>query len=152
MLTATASYPSYCILSNRYIPDPTPHTPTVNAQNLVDSWHYLGIYGLIMLSTVITVSTTIYYFSIFAGVLIIVTVLMLWYYLPCATKLKVGCRQLGSQLLGLGQDASLTFHLPLALAWPRPNVSPLRASWLAWSPSLWRVWMSSRPSIRRASL
>lgn len=42
-----------------------------------------------MLSTVITVSTTIYYFSIFAGILIIVTVLMLWYYLPCATKLKV---------------------------------------------------------------
>jgi hypothetical protein len=57
---------------------------------VVDSWHYLGIYGLILLSTVITVSTTIYYFSIFAGVLIIVTVLMLWYYLPCATKIKVG--------------------------------------------------------------
>ena len=64
-------------------------SPLCRVQNLVDSWHYLGIYGLIMLSTVITVSTTIYYFSIFAGVLIVVTFLMLWYYLPCATKLKV---------------------------------------------------------------
>jgi hypothetical protein len=56
--------------------------------SLVDTLHYLGIYGLIMLATVITVSITIPMFSIFAGVLFIVTFIMLWFYLPAATKLK----------------------------------------------------------------
>lgn len=57
-------------------------------ENLVDVLHYLGIYGLIMLSTVITVSVTIPLFSVFAGVLIIVTLIMLYFYLPAATTLK----------------------------------------------------------------
>jgi hypothetical protein len=56
--------------------------------SLVDTLHYLGIYGLIMLATVITVSITIPMFSIFAGVLFIVTFIMLYFYLPVATKLK----------------------------------------------------------------
>jgi ABC-type transport system involved in cytochrome bd biosynthesis fused ATPase/permease subunit len=56
--------------------------------SLVDTLHYLGIYGLIMLATVITVSITIPMFSIFAGVLFIVTFIMLWFYLPAATTLK----------------------------------------------------------------
>jgi membrane-anchored glycerophosphoryl diester phosphodiesterase (GDPDase) len=44
--------------------------------------------GLIMLSTVITVSITIPHFSAFAGVLIMVTFIMLIFYLPAATTLK----------------------------------------------------------------
>jgi hypothetical protein len=55
---------------------------------LIDTLHYLGIYGLIMLSTVILVSITIPMFGIFAGVLILVTGIMLWFYMPAATKLK----------------------------------------------------------------
>ncbi|KAJ9510651.1 hypothetical protein QJQ45_027539, partial [Haematococcus lacustris] len=70
-------------------------------ENLVDSLHYLGIYGLIMLSTIITVSTTIYYFSAFAGVLIIVTLIMLVFYLPAATKLKAHRTTTGGALVGL---------------------------------------------------
>lgn len=57
-------------------------------ENLMDTLHYLGIYGLIMLSTVITVSVVIPHFAAFAGVLILVTVVMLRYYLPAATALK----------------------------------------------------------------
>jgi ABC-type transport system involved in cytochrome bd biosynthesis fused ATPase/permease subunit len=57
-------------------------------ENLVDVLHYLGIYGLIMLSTVILVSVTIPMFSVFAGILIAVTLVMLFFYLPAATTLK----------------------------------------------------------------
>jgi ABC-type transport system involved in cytochrome bd biosynthesis fused ATPase/permease subunit len=57
-------------------------------ENLVDVLHYLGIYGLIMLSTVILVSVTIPMFAIFGGVLIGVTLIMLYFYLPAATTLK----------------------------------------------------------------
>jgi hypothetical protein len=57
-------------------------------ENLVDTLHYLGIYGLIMLSTVITVSVTIPMFSVFGGVLFFVTGVMLYFYLPAATSLK----------------------------------------------------------------
>jgi ABC-type multidrug transport system fused ATPase/permease subunit len=57
-------------------------------ENLVDTLHYLGIYGLIMLSTVITVSVTIPMFSVFGGVLFFVTAVMLYFYLPAATTLK----------------------------------------------------------------
>ncbi len=57
-------------------------------ENLVDNLHYLGIYGLIMLSTVILVSVTIPMFSVFAGILIAVTLVMLFFYLPAATTLK----------------------------------------------------------------
>ena len=57
-------------------------------ENLVDTLHYLGIYGLIMLSTVILVSITIPMFGVFAAVLIVVTFVMLYFYLPAATTLK----------------------------------------------------------------
>jgi ABC-type multidrug transport system fused ATPase/permease subunit len=57
-------------------------------ENLMDTLHYLGIYGLIMLSTIITVSVTIPHFAAFGGVLFIVTIVMLRYYLPAATTLK----------------------------------------------------------------
>jgi ABC-type multidrug transport system fused ATPase/permease subunit len=57
-------------------------------ENLMDTLHYLGIYGLIMLSTIITVSVTIPYFAAFGGVLFLVTIVMLRYYLPAATTLK----------------------------------------------------------------
>lgn len=57
-------------------------------ESLMDTLHYLGIYGLIMLSTVITVSVTIPYFAAFGGVLILITIVMLRYYLPAATALK----------------------------------------------------------------
>jgi ABC-type multidrug transport system fused ATPase/permease subunit len=57
-------------------------------ENLMDTLHYLGIYGLIMLSTIITVSVTIPHFAAFGGVLFIVTIIMLRYYLPAATQLK----------------------------------------------------------------
>ncbi|KAG1659734.1 hypothetical protein FOA52_006004 [Chlamydomonas sp. UWO 241] len=80
-------------------------------ENLVDSWHYLGIYGLIMLSTVITVSTFIYYFACFAGVLIIVTFAMLWYYLPCATKIKAHIVGTQSQLVGLVAETLEGLHV-----------------------------------------
>ncbi|KAG1674667.1 hypothetical protein FOA52_007191 [Chlamydomonas sp. UWO 241] len=80
-------------------------------ENLVDSWHYLGIYGLIMLSTVITVSTFIYYFAVFAGVLIIVTFGMLWYYLPCATKIKAHIVGTQSQLVGLVAETLEGLHV-----------------------------------------
>uniref|UniRef100_A0A7S0R9V8 Uncharacterized protein n=1 Tax=Chlamydomonas leiostraca TaxID=1034604 RepID=A0A7S0R9V8_9CHLO len=70
-------------------------------ETLVDALHYLGIYGLIILSTIITVSTTIYYFSVFAGVLLIVTFIMLAFYLPAATKLKVHRTTTGGALVGL---------------------------------------------------
>jgi ABC-type multidrug transport system fused ATPase/permease subunit len=57
-------------------------------ENLMDTLHYLGIYGLIMLSTVITVSVVVPFFAAFGAVLILVTIIMLRYYLPAATALK----------------------------------------------------------------
>jgi ABC-type multidrug transport system fused ATPase/permease subunit len=57
-------------------------------EQLIDTMHYLGIYGLIILSTVITVSVTIPLFAVFGGVLILVTLVLLYFYLPAAAKLK----------------------------------------------------------------
>eukprot|EP00798_Chlamydomonas_sp_ICE-L_P026578 gene26578-18344_t len=70
-------------------------------EQLLDNLHYLGIYGLIILSTTITVSVTMYYFSIFGGILIIVTIMMLFYYLPAATRLKALRTKTASELVGL---------------------------------------------------
>eukprot|EP00775_Hariotina_reticulata_P004687 gene4687-4939_t len=70
-------------------------------ENLVDTLHYLGIYGLIMLSTVITVSITIPHFSAFAGILILVTFIMLIFYLPAATTLKRQKVETAGDLIGL---------------------------------------------------
>ena len=60
-----------------------------------------GIYGLIMLSTVITVSTTLEYFGAFAGALVLVTIIMLCFYLPAAKQLKVHRTSTGGALVGL---------------------------------------------------
>jgi len=70
-------------------------------EQLVDNLHYLGIYGLIILATTITVSCTMYYFSIFGGVLIIVTLIMLYFYLPAATCLKSFRTKTASEVVGL---------------------------------------------------
>ncbi|WIA32616.1 hypothetical protein OEZ86_003419 [Tetradesmus obliquus] len=70
-------------------------------ENLVDTLHYLGIYGLIMLSTVITVSVTIPMFSVFGGVLFFVTGVMLYFYLPAATTLKKQKTETAGELVGL---------------------------------------------------
>eukprot|EP00883_Tetradesmus_obliquus_P000567 jgi/Sobl393_1/10597/SZX72300.1 len=70
-------------------------------ENLVDTLHYLGIYGLIMLSTVITVSVTIPMFSVFGAVLFCVTGVMLYFYLPAATLLKKQKMETAGDLVGL---------------------------------------------------
>lgn len=70
-------------------------------ETLADALHYLGIYGLIILSTMITVSTTIYYFSAFGGALLLVTFIMLGFYLPAATRLKQHRTTTGGALVGL---------------------------------------------------
>jgi len=70
-------------------------------ENLIDTLHYLGIYGLIMISTVITVSVTIPLFSAFGGALFIITLMMLWFYLPAATKLKKHKADTSGALVGL---------------------------------------------------
>jgi ATP-binding cassette subfamily C (CFTR/MRP) protein 1 len=57
-------------------------------ETLPDALHYAGIYGLILLATTITVSTQIVLFSVMAIGLFLVTGLMLFAYLPTATRLK----------------------------------------------------------------
>ena len=71
-------------------------------EQLIDTMHYLGIYGLIILSTVITVAVTIPMFAVFGGVLIVITMIMLYFYLPAAAKLKVlRIESAGESLLGV---------------------------------------------------
>jgi drug/metabolite transporter superfamily protein YnfA len=86
-------------------------------ENLMDTLHYLGIYGLIMLSTIITVSVTIPHFAAFGGVLFIVTIIMLRYYLPAATQLKKQRADTAGEKLAL---SGFTVVLPqhAALQWP----------------------------------
>eukprot|EP00879_Flechtneria_rotunda_P031415 GHRR01034321.1.p1 GENE.GHRR01034321.1~~GHRR01034321.1.p1 ORF type:complete len:287 (-),score=69.88 GHRR01034321.1:257-1117(-) len=88
-------------------------------ENLVDTIHYLGIYGLIMLSTVITVSVTIPMFSVFAGVLILVTLIMLSFYLPAATALKKQKVETAGALVGL--VAETLEGLPIITAFNQNN-------------------------------
>ncbi|KXZ44762.1 hypothetical protein GPECTOR_62g877 [Gonium pectorale] len=70
-------------------------------ENLPDAIHFMGIYGLILLSTTITVSVTINFFGAFTGFLIIMTLIMLSVYLPAATALKKARAVSGGQLVGL---------------------------------------------------
>ncbi|GLC72909.1 hypothetical protein PLESTF_001308600 [Pleodorina starrii] len=70
-------------------------------ENLPDAIHFMGIYGLILLSTTITVSVTISFFGAFTGFLIIMTLIMLSVYLPAATALKKTRAVSGGQLVGL---------------------------------------------------
>lgn len=55
---------------------------------LPDALYYAGIYCLIMVATTITVSITIPLFSAMAGALLLVTMVMLFLYIPAATHLK----------------------------------------------------------------
>jgi ATP-binding cassette subfamily C (CFTR/MRP) protein 1 len=57
-------------------------------ETLPDALHYAAIYGILLLATTITVSTQIELFSVMAVGLFIVTALMLFAYLPTATRLK----------------------------------------------------------------
>jgi ATP-binding cassette subfamily C (CFTR/MRP) protein 1 len=70
-------------------------------ENLPDAVHFMGIYGLILVSTTITVSVTINFFGAFTGALMIGTVIMLWIYLPAATALKKTRAMAGGSLVGL---------------------------------------------------
>ncbi|PNH10694.1 Multidrug resistance-associated protein 1 [Tetrabaena socialis] len=70
-------------------------------ENLPDAIHFMGIYGLILLATTITVSVTINFFGAFTGALIFMTLLMLYIYLPAATALKKARAQSGGRLVGL---------------------------------------------------
>ncbi|GIM04284.1 hypothetical protein Vretimale_8859, partial [Volvox reticuliferus] len=70
-------------------------------ENLPDAVHFMGIYGLILISTTITVSVTINFFGAFTGFLILMTLFMLSIYLPAATALKKARAVSGGQLVGL---------------------------------------------------
>ncbi|GIL86269.1 hypothetical protein Vretimale_13733 [Volvox reticuliferus] len=70
-------------------------------ENLPDAIHFMGIYGLILLATTITVSVTINFFGAFTGFLIIMTFIMLSIYLPAATALKKARAVSGGLLVGL---------------------------------------------------
>ncbi|GLI68304.1 hypothetical protein VaNZ11_012665 [Volvox africanus] len=70
-------------------------------ENLPDAIHFMGIYGLILLATTITVSVTINFFGAFTGFLIIMTLIMLSIYLPAATALKKARAVSGGVLVGL---------------------------------------------------
>ncbi|GIL55941.1 hypothetical protein Vafri_11394, partial [Volvox africanus] len=70
-------------------------------ENLPDAVHFMGIYGLILISTTITVSVTINFFGAFTVFLILMTLLMLSIYLPAATALKKARAVSGGQLVGL---------------------------------------------------
>lgn len=55
---------------------------------LPDALHYMAIYGVILAATTVLVSISIAMFSVFAGVLVIMTAVMLLLYLPAATQMK----------------------------------------------------------------
>jgi hypothetical protein len=90
-------------------------------ENLMDTLHYLGIYGLIMLSTIITVSVVVPYFAAFGAVLVIVTIVMLKFYLPAATALKKLKAETAGELLPLLLDdlsfACCCWEYLLRLCW-----------------------------------
>ncbi|GLC48313.1 hypothetical protein PLESTB_000082600 [Pleodorina starrii] len=70
-------------------------------ENLPDAVHFMGIYGLILVATTITVSVTINFFGAFTAALITMTLIMLSIYLPAATALKKARAVSGGMLVGL---------------------------------------------------
>jgi ATP-binding cassette, subfamily C (CFTR/MRP), member 1 len=74
-------------------------------ENLPEALHFTGIYGLILLATVVTVSTVIKLFSIFGGILLLVSGLALLQYLPAATQLKWLTADSSSELTTLVSEA-----------------------------------------------
>jgi len=57
-------------------------------ENMPEALHYTGIYGLILLATIITVSIVIPLFSVFGCSLILISFGPLGVPRPCATQLK----------------------------------------------------------------
>lgn len=74
-------------------------------ENLPEALHYTGIYGLILLATIITVSIVIPLFSAFGGALIIISFGALLVYLPCATQLKFLTADSNGAVTGLVSEA-----------------------------------------------
>jgi len=70
-------------------------------ENLVDTVHYLGIYGFILLSTAVTVSIVIPTFAAFAAALVFFALTALVIYLPAATALKKHRAETAGDLVGL---------------------------------------------------
>ena len=70
-------------------------------ETLPDVLHFAGIYSLILLSTSVTVSINIPEFAAFAGVLLLVTLVMLKLYLPAATQIKKMRVETAGGLVGL---------------------------------------------------
>jgi ATP-binding cassette, subfamily C (CFTR/MRP), member 1 len=70
-------------------------------ENLVDTLHYLGIYGFILLSTAVTVSIVIPTFAAFAAALVVISFTALFVYLPAATALKKHRAETAGDLVGL---------------------------------------------------
>ncbi|KXZ54551.1 hypothetical protein GPECTOR_4g616 [Gonium pectorale] len=70
-------------------------------ENLPDAVHFMGIYGLILAATTITVSVTINFFGAFTAALIAATLGLLAIYLPAATALKKARAVSGGMLVGL---------------------------------------------------
>jgi ABC-type multidrug transport system fused ATPase/permease subunit len=83
------------------MPHALPSPQDIMDENLPDAIHFMGIYGLILISTTITVSVTINFFGAFTGALIFMTLLMLAIYLPAATALKKARNVSGGMLVGL---------------------------------------------------
>eukprot|EP00245_Coleochaete_scutata_P017297 TRINITY_DN842_c0_g1_i1.p1 TRINITY_DN842_c0_g1~~TRINITY_DN842_c0_g1_i1.p1 ORF type:complete len:786 (-),score=182.86 TRINITY_DN842_c0_g1_i1:544-2901(-) len=74
-------------------------------ENLPEALHFTGIYGLILLATVVTVSTVIPLFSVFGGILLVVSGFALSRYLPPATQLKFLTADGNGALTGLISEA-----------------------------------------------
>jgi ATP-binding cassette subfamily C (CFTR/MRP) protein 1 len=70
-------------------------------ENLPDAMHFMGIYGLILIATTITVSVTIEFFGAFTGALIIATAIMVYIYMPAALALKKARVGTSGALVGL---------------------------------------------------
>ena len=66
-----------------------------------ESVHYLGIYGLILVFTIFTVSAVINEFFAFGFALFTASFIMLWLYLPAATQLKRMVSHNSGDLVGL---------------------------------------------------
>ena len=84
-------------------------------ETLPDVLHFAVIYTLILLSTSVTVSINIPEFAAFAGVLVIVTLVMIYLYLPAATQIKAMRVETAGGLVGL--TAEVLEGLPLIQAY-----------------------------------
>ena len=85
-----------------HVPDPACRPPArLPALPLRAAMHFCGIYGLIMISTTITVSVNIQFFGAFTGALMVATAIMMYFYLPAAMALKKVRAVTSGALVGL---------------------------------------------------